>query len=288
MKTAINKSLITLLKVVISFAALYFVFTKIDVSQLISIYKDANHFWVVMAVLSFALSKSIAAFRLNRFFTSIDIHISEIQNLKLYLLGMFYNLFLPGGIGGDGYKIFILNKKFEVRTKNIFWSVLADRMSGVYALFSLSVILLYIIKIEINFNYLSVVWLLIPLGLFFFYFILKKFASFLNKVLIKTTLLSFLVQLMQLVSAYFILKALGVEEFQFRYLFIFLISSIVAMLPISIGGMGLRELTFLYGSQFLFLDEGSSVGISLMFYLITAFVSLTGIYYSIRTERIEI
>ncbi|MCK4922010.1 MAG: flippase-like domain-containing protein [Bacteroidales bacterium] len=288
MKISLNKSVKTLIKVVISFAALYFVFTKIELSQIISIYKNVNFLWLLMAGICFILSKSIASLRLNKFFRSIEIQITEIQNLKLYLLGMFYNLFLPGGIGGDGYKIFILNKKFEVGTKKIFWSVLVDRLSGVFALFSLSIILLFFFKIESSFNYLRVVWILIPVGFLFFYFIIRRFAHYLKVVIFETSIMSFLVQISQLFSVSFILMALGVDEFQFSYLFIFLISSIVAMLPISIGGMGLRELTFLYGSQFLFLDEGSSIAISLMFYLITAVVSLTGMYYSIRTDKIRI
>lgn len=288
MKISLNKFLKTLLKVVISFAALYFVFTKIEFAQVIGIYKEANILWLALALISFVISKFIASIRLNKFFNKIEVYLSELQNLKLYLLGMFYNLFLPGGIGGDGYKIFILNKKFEVGTKKIFWSVLVDRLSGVFALFSLSVVLFYFIKIEMAFNLLPIVWLLIPLGFAFFYIVLRKITPYFKDLIVKTSLMSLLVQVSQLLTAFFILKSLGVDEFQFRYLFVFLISSIVAMLPISIGGMGLRELTFLYGSQFLFLDEGSSVAISLLFYLITAFVSLTGIYYSIRTDRIGI
>lgn len=288
MKISLNKFLKTLLKVVISFAALYFVFTKIEFAQVLGIYKEANILWLTLALISFVFSKFIAALRLNKFFNSIEVYLSELQNLKLYLLGMFYNLFLPGGIGGDGYKIFVLNKKFDIATKKIFWSVLVDRLSGVFALFSLSVVLFYFINIEFSFNILPLVWLLIPLGFAFFYLALKKITPYFKDLIVKTSLMSVLVQVSQLLTAFFILKALGVDELQFRYLFVFLISSIVAMLPISIGGMGLRELTFLYGSQFLFLDEGSSVAISLLFYLITAFVSLTGIYYSIRTERIGI
>ncbi len=32
---------------------------------------------------------------------------------------MFYNLFLPGGIGGDAYKGYVLKKKYEVKTKSV-------------------------------------------------------------------------------------------------------------------------------------------------------------------------
>jgi len=32
---------------------------------------------------------------------------------------MFYNLFLPGGIGGDGYKIYLLNKLSNKSIKSL-------------------------------------------------------------------------------------------------------------------------------------------------------------------------
>ena len=102
------------------------------------------------------------------------------------------------------------------------------------------------------------------------------------------SIMSLFVQCFQLLTAFLILKALGGDHNISEYLFIFLISSIVAMFPVSIGGMGLRELTFLYGSRFLILDQEISIAMSLMFYLITVLTSTWGIYYSIRTEKLGI
>jgi len=287
-KSSYKKFAIVILKIAVSVSALYFVFSKIQFSQIFILYKNIEIGWLILAGLAFIISKFIAALRLNRFFKIIGIQLEEIQNIKLYLLGMFYNLFLPGGIGGDGYKIYILNKKSEVKAKKIFWAILTDRLNGVLALFSLSILLLYFFNLELVTNYRIYLWILIPLGIFFFYFFILKLANYLAGVLVKTTILSFLVQISQLLSAFFILKSLGVKDSEVQYLFVFLISSIVAMLPVSIGGMGLRELTFLYGSKFLFLNEESSIAISLLFYLITAFVSLWGIYFSIKTKKIGI
>ena len=286
MKSSYKKIAIVILKIAVSISALIFVFSKIQFSQVLLLYKNIEFGWIILATLGFIISKFIAALRLNRFFESIEIQLNEIQNIKLYLLGMFYNLFLPGGIGGDGYKIYILSKNSDVKAKKIFWAILTDRLNGVLALFSLSVLLLYFIKLDFLINYRIYLWILIPLAVFFFYLFILKLAKYLSGILIKTTVLSFLVQISQLISAFFILKSLGVEDSELQYLFIFLISSIVAMLPVSIGGMGLRELTFLYGSSILFLDEERSIAISLLFYLITAFVSLWGIYFSIRTHKI--
>jgi uncharacterized membrane protein YbhN (UPF0104 family) len=91
-----------------------------------------------------------------------------------------------------------------------------------------------------------------------------------------------LVQIAQLACAYMILRALGIDANVFAYLLLFLLSSIVAVLPITLGGIGSRELVFYYGAQTMELQEGSALGVSMLFFGITALVSLTGITYHFR------
>lgn len=288
MKIKYGKHFKTFLKIAISVLALYFVFTQIEYNSVLEIYKSSNPVLLFTALLAFIISKWIASIRLNRFFRSIEIFISELQNIRLYLLGMFYNLFLPGGIGGDGYKIYLLNKKTEIKTRKIFWSVLVDRLNGVYALFCLAVILGFFIDFNIGFNYVPILWVAIPIASAAFFLLLLKFSKYLIKVIPETTLLSFFVQGFQLLTAFLIFRALGGQGQVTEYLFIFLISSIVAMFPVSIGGVGLRELTFLYGSEILNLEQNISIALSLMFYIITAFTSFWGVYYSVRTNKLGI
>jgi uncharacterized membrane protein YbhN (UPF0104 family) len=276
----------TSLKIIVSVGALVFVFTKIQFSEVFRVFGSSNFFLLFLALLAFAVSKLIAAFRLNLFFRAIGIRIAETENLKLYLLGMYYNLFLPGGIGGDGYKIFILNKRTDVRASKIFWAVLIDRVNGVVALCCLVVLLSYFIVPDTGISYKPYFWIAVPAGLTLFALVIRRFFRTLYRCIAQTTLLSLAVQSLQVLSAFLILKAIGGEEREFEYLFVFLISSIVAMLPVSIGGVGLRELTFLYGSRVLSLDVSLSVALSLTFYIITAFVSLWGIYFGIRTEKV--
>ena len=47
---------------------------------------------------------------------------------------MFYNLFLPGAISGDAYKVVLLTRKYDVSYKKITAAVLLDRFSGLLAL----------------------------------------------------------------------------------------------------------------------------------------------------------
>ena len=68
------------------------------------------------------------------------------------------------------------------------------------------------------------------------------------------------------------------------YLTLFLVSSVVAVLPISIGGVGVRELTFLYGFGLLGSDANSGVLFSFLFFLITALSSLAGTLFLHKTE----
>ena len=83
MKSSIKKFAIVILKIAVSVSALFFVFSKIQFSQVFLLYKNIETGWVILAGLAFIISKFIAALRLNRFFQSIEIQLSEIQNIKL-------------------------------------------------------------------------------------------------------------------------------------------------------------------------------------------------------------
>jgi len=94
------------------------------------------------------------------------------------------------------------------------------------------------------------------------------------------------IQLLQVISAFCILLAFGTGENYLTYLFLFLVSSIVSSIPITVGGIGSREITFLYGAQFLAMNPNEAVGLSFMFYLITVLVSLGGLPYVIGGKNL--
>lgn len=274
------------LKITVSAGALVFVFTRIDFRDILETMAASNIYLLIFAVLVFVFSKLIAAYRLNIIFRAINVELTALQNLKLYLLGMFYNLFLPGGVGGDGYKIYILSRRTDVKTTRIFWAVLLDRLNGVMAIVCLAVLLSYFITLETEMKFRWYIWAVVPVSITAFGYIVYRFFNDLYPALFRTILLSFLVQISQLFSVYLIFMAIGGDSEVFEYLLVFLVSSLVAMIPVSIGGAGLRELTFLYGARMMFLNVNMSVTLSLMFYFMTLFVSLWGIYYGIRTNEV--
>ncbi len=276
-----------MLKISIALAALWFVFSRIPFSEVMGYLSRLHLLPAGLALLLFLASKTLSAMRLNLLFRHTEIHITSRFNLKLYLLGMFYNLFLPGGIGGDGYKIYLLQKKSGVKTKWVFWAVLTDRLMGVMALCLLAVILYYFTSLNAGL-WQKWIWLLIPLGLGLSALSLRHFIPRLYPAFLKATGLSILVQLAQVVCAYALLTALGQSSGIAPYLFLFLLSSLVAMLPLTIGGIGSREVTFLLGAEILKLDTGISVTLSLLFYLITLLVSLFGLLFVLKPGELDI
>ena len=67
------------------------------------------------------------------------------------------------------------------------------------------------------------------------------------------------------------------------YIFIFLLSSIAAVLPLTIGPLGIRELVFVEGARWFALNGELSVAISLLFFLITLIGSAWGMVYVFRS-----
>lgn len=275
-----------LLKLFLTSLALYLVFRKIDTETTLVIIKSADDFYLFLALLFFALSKIFSAFRLNHFFKDIGLDLPAIENLKLYGIGMFYNLFLPGGIGGDGYKVFLLNQSYKTPVKQLLQAVLLDRINGLAILVLLMLVLMCWATIAIippfSVNVLAAVAILL-LALGFYGMMRLFFRPFMASMGI-TLVYSFFVQIMQLVCAYFILQALGISSQIIEYQFVFLLSSIVAVLPLTIGGVGARELVFILSHEYMSIDKNAAVAFSLLFFLITALTSLVGIFLKFRKK----
>lgn len=287
MTEKLRKKLITALKIIISAVLIYFIFTKIELRDVVQTLKKSDPLFLFLGLLFFVLSKILAAFRTNLYFHQIGAKISQWSNLKLYLLGMFYNLFLPGGIGGDAYKGYVIQKEYQPGTKKVVSSLLLDRLSGMLLLFVYACVLALLSKSEFFQSFYWLIIIAIPLSVVVFWFVNKTFFTTILPIFWKALGFSALVQLAQLICVLFILKALSIELDTVEYLFVFLVSSIVSVIPLTIGGIGSREITFLYGAKWLGLDESTSIGISFTFFLITALTSLLGVIYHFKKPKLE-
>lgn len=275
-----KKLLLTLVKLVVSIGLILFVFSKIDAQSTFRILKSISPINLILGFLLILLSKIIASYRLLSYFRVIQIPIKAQTNLQLYFLGMFYNLFLPGGIGGDAYKAYILKKQNpQSSSKRTIAVLVLDRISGLFALFTIGVFVLASLQISIlNINSRWSILLLV-VALLSYKFIIDKGFAYTKAVFWSTIVYSLFVQGLQVISILFILNGLNISTDIHPYVLVFLCSSIVSVIPLTIGGIGSRELTFVYGAQWFNLSEEKSLGTSMLFFLLNALVSLIGIYY---------
>ncbi len=280
-KSPLKRYLSLGLKLGLTVGALYFVFKKIEVEEVAQTMANAKLLYFLLALLVFNGSKIISAYRIKAYYEAIHVPLADRYNIKLLYLGMFYNLFLPGSIGGDGYKVYLLRQQFEVRTRLLVSATLLDRLSGLALLLLMAGVFLLLSSYAPPlpyFNGLVVLATLLVLPLYyvgnriFFPVFLKKFAI--------TTHLSFWVQVGQVVTAVLLLLAVSVQTHYTDYLTLFMVSSVVAVFPFTVGGVGARELVFLYGFHYLNIDRETAVTFTLLFFFVTAISSLFGLFFS--------
>jgi uncharacterized membrane protein YbhN (UPF0104 family) len=277
-ESKLNRVLKLLLKIAVTILCFWYISKKIDFATAKKAFFQANWSWLLLAVLLLMVSKLFSAFRLNIYFRNIRIHLPEWKNIKLYWLGMFYNLFLPGSISGDAYKVVLLKRKYNAPYKKTSAAVLLDRFSGLVALGLIMSI--YGIVVFENTLYdtilicgavAAVVVLYLVIRFFFTDFLVGFWATF---------VWGFFVQAIQVACIYCILLSLRLPINQPQWVFIFLIAAVVAVFPISLGGgLGTRELMFVEGAKYFHLDAQIALVISLLFYLSTVIASLWGVFF---------
>ena len=276
-----KKQIKLFIKISFTILALWIVYRKIDLSKVIEIVKNSNFLYLFLALLFYNFSQIVSAFRNKYVLSLFGLIIDKITAIKLYYIGMFYNTFLPGGIGGDGYKLYYLNKTYHKKVKPILQSLLVDRISGLGGLLFLLGILFLFSKFNNNLTYLDLL-ALIALYPTLFLVIKFMFKDFLKG--FKTyNIYSLIIQSLQVISALFIVLAIN-EKYIIEFLVLFLISSVVSVIPISFGGVGLRELTFIYGLGYLGLSLDRGVSFSFIFLVITLLSSFIGIFISLEKK----
>ena len=264
------KKLKLLIKILFILFAFFWIFHKIPFSEFKNI-SIKNPFFLILAFILYNLSQIISAKRVDNYLKNININMKFKSQLILYYLGMFYNTLLPGGIGGDAYKAFKYQKKFNTGYKKIVKALLIDRLSGLFAIFLLLGILSFFTSIK--YALFLTLLLITP---FIFYFIHKIFFIEFKTSFFKSFLYSLIIQTLQLLTFISILISLGIDYKLIDLSILFFISSIISVIPISVGGIGLRELTFLYGSELIHINPAPIVMAGFLFFVVNLFSSLIG------------
>jgi uncharacterized membrane protein YbhN (UPF0104 family) len=271
-----KKWMLTILKIIVAMVAMYFAFRNIKWEELKTIQWNISIFWLLPAIIFYNASQFISAYRLLQFNKLLDSSLAYHLNLQLYYIGMFYNLFLPGGVGGDFYKVMVLKKRGATllqATK----ATLVDRVTGLLVLLSIMTVLANFVGINLPHKILRITAIAIIPALFVYWLIIRRYFKPFGAAIPKAISLSLLIQFCQLLSFCCLLLFFQASwESLPMYGMIFFAGSVIAALPVSIGGIGTRELAMATGAGYLSLSPAIAVSASLFFYITTALSALTG------------
>jgi uncharacterized membrane protein YbhN (UPF0104 family) len=273
------------LQVLISACLIVIVFRNIDLSQVKALaFHPQRAPLLIAAFIVFNASKIVGALRLNIYQRHAAIHLSERDNLRLYYAGMFLNVFLPGGIGGDGYKILVLHRSHALPLRTVVTTTLADRASGILVLLFIWCMLMPMLPLPWKAATVIVFTLASGAALVAIFIVGHRWCIKLGLQGIASVFaLGLAVQCLQMLCMGVLLLYVGAPAAHYlAYLAVFLISSVAATLPLSIGGLGMREATFLFGVNMIHLDPTYGVIASSLFFLITVFSSLIGSLFLTR------
>ena len=266
-----------ILKIIFSLGLLGYLVYRAEPARLISVLsniteKDGVAF-LVAAFLLMLLAVFFLALRWRVLLKSYGFHLKTSQLFGFYLIGMFFNNFLPTSIGGDIMRIYKLISATDDRT-SAFASVIIERLMGIAATLLMSIFALIYISQQFHDNRLLIVAVVMFLAIMVFFtlilrdrsfnIILKIFDRFtifkigqkFNKlfeaihlfqekrmVLMEVFMLSFISQFFIVSMNYLVAVAFSIPV-SFGYLLMVVpISFVLTMLP-SINGIGIRDLGF--------------------------------------------
>ena len=134
-----KKILVTVFQLGVTIALLYWVYhDPARRAQMAEALRHARYSWVLMGIFAYFIVEIAAAFRWHVLLKVQCIHLSFWRLSGLFLIGMFYNQFLPGGTGGDIIKSYYLLKETPDKKAGALLAVLFDRIIGLVALIVIS------------------------------------------------------------------------------------------------------------------------------------------------------
>ncbi len=104
-----------------------------DLTEIPRYYGGADYFWLAGAVGLILCLLSLGALRWGILLRAQDVRLSAWSVLMYFMIGMFFNNFLPSTVGGDAIKVYYLHR-FAGKGKEGLVSVLIDRLAGIAGL----------------------------------------------------------------------------------------------------------------------------------------------------------
>lgn len=271
-----------LLKLVISLAFFYYALAKVEIGSVISVLEGVEIQYLLFAMLAQFASTSVSGLRSNFYHRGYGITMPLSESFLLYWLGNFYNLVLPGGVGGDVLKALKISKNYVCKKSLALRIQLYERVNGFYPLVLIT--LVFVLLNNVN-GYLELkycaIFLLVattPAYLFGVRYVLRDNLRVATAAAWRYSLAT---QVLHVLSALMLCLAFQKSlpsSFYIEFITIYLVGTIATILPISAGGVGVKEFCFISLLPFLsganYLDVG--LGYAFVAYLLSLAVGLIG------------
>lgn len=287
------------LKLIVSSALLYIVFSRTGVKQVFSLLKGLHPPAFISAVLLYLFAQFMSSVRWKLLLPNA---IGMRKVFSLYMIGAFFNTVLPGLIGGDAVKAFYLYRATG-KGSIAFASIFMDRYIG----FAMLIVICTIVfpfgfsyfhdsPVFWMFPFIVLVFIITSFLVFGFRFgkgiqILSEFYDYFHSyrnqkgIVLKALLISAVVQLSGFCAVYILAHGLGVSiPFLACIVFVPLIIMFAA-LPISISGIGIREGAFVLFFGLIGISQHVAIALSLSWFIANATGSLMGIIEYIRYKK---
>ena len=308
-----KKVLLLICKLLFSGGLLFLLYRKIPLQDLQGLLASVEYWFLLPISVLLFVNTVLSAWKWRLLLLADGVNIPLSTLTVTYLIGSFYNLFLPSSIGGDSYRIYDIAKKSSDGVRSAA-SVFADRFSGFLALVILSLISSILVAREFNnlmffFGPLLILFLLLalltalikqkPIRLFLRVSRLDRFAVitrlvdkfFLSfqcygadrRLLARVMGISFAFQLSVICIVYLLSLALHASVSFFYFSAFVPLITLLEALPVSIYGLGLRDVGYVFFFGWAGMTNLETRSLALLFLGITVSYSLLGgIVYLVR------
>ncbi len=295
-----SKPFLIAVKLLVSTLSLYVVFSKIDFREFASVFLKIGPAAFVAAAVSYVVAQCASTWRWKLLLPE---HFRFGRLFSLYMIGSFFNSFLPGVIGGDAVKAYYLNKDARKISLTLA-SVFMDRYLGYLGLMLIGIsafpfaagyfgaspyrwimpaIFLAFVVVSLLFFGLKLGKKIGAVAEFYDYFAALKSRK---EVIAKALLLSFVVQFLNFLMVAILASAMG-ENIPILLLCVFLpIIITITTVPVSISGLGVREGSFVLLLGLIGVRPEVATSLSLSWFVANFIGGLPGLAAYVRHREI--
>ena len=215
------------------------------------------------------------------------------QYCAYYFIGMWFNLSLPTSVGGDVVRVWYLDNK-SGRKLAAFASVFLERINGLLVLICVAFVGVLIAPMELPWAIQASVWCVaggavlgmaaLPIAQRFRWLPAQRRDQLrtmlelarIPRIVTWATFMSTLVQISGVISLWLIGTALGLDIPPAYYCILGPMVSLLTLLPISVNGMGVRELGTVVFLAPLGVHEDTAKTLAFLWFAVNVSVSLMG------------